>query len=44
VRKTVGVGRYEEIAAAQCLAGLYMALRFFVNFFQPSFKLAAKNT
>ncbi len=42
VRKTVGIRRYEGIAAAQCLAGLYTALRFFVNFFQPSFKLAAK--
>ena len=42
VRKTVGDQRYEGIAAAQCLAGVYTALRFFVNFFQPSFKLAAK--
>jgi hypothetical protein len=42
VRKTVGDRRYEGIAAAHCLALLYTALRFFVNFFQTSFKLAGK--
>jgi hypothetical protein len=42
VRKAVGDHRYEGIAAAQCLARIYTALRFFVNFFQTSFKLSAK--
>lgn len=42
VRRLVGYGRLEGIAAAETLARLYTASRLFVNFFQPSFKLAAK--
>jgi hypothetical protein len=42
VRRTVGYRRYEGLAAAAALARLYAALRLFVNFFQPSFKLAEK--
>jgi hypothetical protein len=34
---------YEGLEPAAALARLYAALRLFVNFFQPSFKLAAKN-
>src|ERR1022692_2690901 len=43
VRKMIGYRRFEGIAAAQALARLYAASRFFVNFFQPSFKLAEKS-
>lgn len=42
VRRLVGHGRLEGIAAAEALARLYTASRLFVNCFQPSFKLAAK--
>lgn len=42
VRHSVGYRRYERLDAAACLAGLYGSLRLFVNFFQPSFKLAEK--
>lgn len=42
VRRLVGYGRLEGIAAAESLARLYTASRLFVNFFQPSFKLAEK--
>lgn len=42
VRRMVGYHRLEGIAAAQALARLYAASRPFVNFFQPSFKLASK--
>jgi hypothetical protein len=42
VRKLIGYRRLEGIAAAQALARLYAASRLFVNFFQPSFKLAEK--
>ena len=42
VRKLLGYRRFEGIAAAQALARLYGASRLFVNFFQPSFKLAEK--
>jgi hypothetical protein len=42
VRQAVGYRRYEGLAAAAVLARLYAALRLFVNFFQPSFKLARK--
>ncbi|MEO6603425.1 MAG: DDE-type integrase/transposase/recombinase [Polyangiaceae bacterium] len=42
VRRTVGYHRLEGLAAAEALARLYAALRLFVNFFQPSFKLASK--
>ena len=42
VRRMIGYRRFEGIAGAQGLARLYAASRFFVNFFQPSFKLAEK--
>ena len=42
VRRTVGYRRFEGLEAAAALARLYAAMRLFVNFFQPSFKLAAK--
>jgi hypothetical protein len=43
VRKLLGYRRYQGIAAAQTLAKLYGVSRLFVNFFQPSFKLAEKH-
>jgi hypothetical protein len=43
VRRMIGYRRFEGIAAAQRLARLYAASRYFVNFFQPSFKLAEKS-
>jgi hypothetical protein len=42
VRKLLGYRRFEGIAAARAITRLYGASRLFVNFFQPSFKLAAK--
>jgi hypothetical protein len=42
VRQAVGYRRYEGLDAAAALARLYSSLRLFVNFFQPSFKLADK--
>jgi hypothetical protein len=42
VRRTVGYRRFEGLEAAAALARLYAAMRLFVNFFQPSFKLAEK--
>jgi hypothetical protein len=42
VRRLVGYGRLEGVAAGQALCRLYSASRLFVNFFQPSFKLASK--
>lgn len=42
VRRLVGYRRLEGIAAAEVLSELYAASRLFVNFFQPSFKLAEK--
>ena len=42
VRRTIGYRRFEGLEAAASLARLYSAMRLFVNFFQPSFKLAAK--
>jgi hypothetical protein len=42
VRRAVGYRRFEGLEAAAALAGLYSSLRLFVNFFQPSFKLAEK--
>jgi len=42
VRRTIGYRRFEGLEAAAALARLYGAMRLFVNFFQPSFKLAAK--
>ena len=43
VRRLVGYRRFEGVAAAAALARLYAASRLFVNFFQPSFKLAEKH-
>jgi hypothetical protein len=42
VRRTIGYRRFEGLQAAAALARLYAAMRLFANFFQPSFKLAAK--
>jgi hypothetical protein len=42
VRRIVGYRRYEGFEAAKVLAQLYASVRLFVNFFQPSFKLAGK--
>jgi hypothetical protein len=42
VRRMVGYRRFEGLEAAAMLAHLYARVRLFVNFFQPSFKLAEK--
>jgi hypothetical protein len=42
VRRIVGYRRFEGLTAAAALADLYATVRLFVNFFQPSFKLAEK--
>ncbi|MBI0538223.1 transposase [Roseomonas sp. KE2513] len=42
VRRIVGYRRYEGVEAAAALAQFYGAVQLFVNFFQPSFKLAEK--
>ena len=42
VRRIVGYRRFEGLEAAAALAQLYRTTRLFVNFFQPSFKLAEK--
>jgi hypothetical protein len=42
VRRIVGYRRFEGLEAAAELARLYATVRLFVNFFQPSFKLAGK--
>jgi hypothetical protein len=43
VRKLLGYRRFEGLAAARAITRLYGAARLFVNFFQPSFKLASKH-
>jgi transposase InsO family protein len=43
VRKLLGYRRFEGLGAARAITRLYGASRLFVNFFQPSFKLAAKH-
>ena len=43
VRKLLGYRRFQGLAAAQAITRLYGASRLFVNFFQPSFKLAEKH-
>ena len=43
VRRMVGYRRLEGLAAAEALARLHRPMRLFVNFFQPSFKLAEKH-
>jgi hypothetical protein len=42
VRRLVGYHRFEGAVAVEGLNRLYAASRLFVNFFQPSFKLASK--
>ncbi len=42
VRRIVGYRRLEGLTAAAALGELYTTVRLFVNFFQPSFKLAEK--
>jgi hypothetical protein len=42
VRRIAGYRRYVGLEAAATLGRLYMSVRLFVNFFQPSFKLAGK--
>lgn len=42
VRRLVGYGRFEGLAAAQILVRLYAAARLHTNLFQPSFKLKEK--
>ncbi|MGH7899017.1 MAG: integrase catalytic domain-containing protein, partial [Candidatus Binatia bacterium] len=42
VRRLAGYGRLEGIRAVEALGRLYTSSRLFVNFFQPSFKLAEK--
>lgn len=42
VRRLVGYGRFEGVAAAEALARLYAAARLHTNLFQPSFKLREK--
>jgi Integrase core domain len=42
VRRFVGYERLAGVVAGQCLAGLFQAVRLFVNYFQPSFKLRSK--
>src|SRR3984957_2473314 len=43
VRKLLGYRRFEGLPAARAITRLYGASRLFVNFFQPSFKLAEKH-
>ena len=42
VRRLAGYGRLSGLAAAGALQRLYESARLYVNFFQPSFKLASK--
>jgi hypothetical protein len=42
VRRLAGYGRLSGLAATGALQGLYESGRLYVNFFQPSFKLASK--
>ncbi|MCB8878544.1 ISNCY family transposase [Acidisoma silvae] len=42
VRRAIGYRRYEGLEAARLLAKFYAALRLYVNFYQPSFKLLSK--
>ena len=42
IRRFVGHDRYAGIVAGQALASLYQAVRLYVNYFQPSFKLREK--
>jgi hypothetical protein len=42
VRRMVGYGRLEGVAATTALGELHEVVRLYVNFFQPSFKLKSK--
>ena len=42
VRRMVGYGRLEGVAATAVLNQLFVSARLYVNFFQPSFKLLSK--
>jgi Integrase core domain len=42
VRRLIGYGRFAGVETACVMARLYAAARLYVNFFQPSFKLAEK--
>ena len=42
VRRFVGYERLVGLVAGQCLAQLFQAVRLYVNYFQPSFKLRSK--
>jgi len=42
VRRFVGYERLSGMVAGQCLAQLFQAVRLYVNYFQPSFKLRSK--
>lgn len=42
VRRFVGNERLAGLVAGQCLAQLFQAVRLYVNYFQPSFKLRSK--
>jgi hypothetical protein len=43
VRMMVGYERFSGIVAGQAMAQLYQAMRLYVNFFQPSFKLRERS-
>lgn len=43
VRKYIGYERYDCIEAVEAMNELYEVLRLYLNFFQPTFKLQAKN-
>ena len=42
IRRMVGHDRFSGVIACKALSNLYQAARFYVNFFQPSFKLLEK--
>jgi hypothetical protein len=42
VRKLIGYERYEGEQSCRCLLSIYEPLRLYINFFQPSMKLLAK--
>ena len=42
VRRIIGYDRYRSKAAYQCLDRIYILVRMYVNFFQPTMKLIAK--
>ena len=43
VRKLIGYGRLQGLAATAALRRVYEAARWYINFFQPSFKLKSKH-